>query len=316
MPRCPDAQMSRCCPDAAQLHTQANMTLSLCIIAASCLILSLNALQHLSWGGSTRILAGRQRGVLCMGRAAVVRAATKARTDGAKAKNNGRFAKKIFMAVKAGGPDPVVNRMLGHIIEDAKAANVPKDIIVRNIEKASAAATADYKESVFEFYGYGGVGLLVNVLTDNDNRATADVNLVAKKNSLKSASTNSVAFKFTKKARIDVSSVINEDQLLDLCLDVGVDDYELRSEPNGCPLNPTEEGKSVVYVDLKDMAAMRDVLRGKGLTVQTKLAYVPLDGFISLSEEDLELNMLAMAAFEALDDVDSVEHNIDMTEEP
>lgn len=102
-----------------------------------------------------------------MGRAAAVRAATKAKTDAAKGKNNGRFAKKIIMAVKAGGPDPSVNRQLAQVIDDAKTAQVPKDIVTRNIEKAKAAATADYKQSVFEFYGFGGVGILVNVLTDN-----------------------------------------------------------------------------------------------------------------------------------------------------
>jgi YebC/PmpR family DNA-binding regulatory protein len=256
----------------------------------------------------------QQRRELYMGRAAAVRAATKAKTDGAKAKNNGRFAKKIIMAVKAGGTDPISNRQLAQVIEDAKVANVPKDIITRNIEKAGAAATADYKESVFEFYGHGGVGLLVNVLTDNDNRAAADVNLVAKKNSLKSASTNSVAFKFAKKARIDVQSVVDENLLMELCLESGVDDYELRTEVNGCPLNPAEDGKCVIYVDPKDMAIVRDGLREKGLHLETKLANVPLDGFVDISDEDFEANLVAIAAFDALDDVDSVEHNIDMTD--
>ena len=70
------------------------------------------------------------------------------------------------MEVKAGGPDPESNRQLAVVIAEAKAANVPKDVIDRNIEKASAAATADFKESVFEFYGHGGVGILVNVLVN------------------------------------------------------------------------------------------------------------------------------------------------------
>jgi transcriptional/translational regulatory protein YebC/TACO1 len=118
---------------------------------------------------------------------------------------------------------------LAQVIADAKVANVPKDIITRNIEKASAAATADFKESVFEFYGHGGVGLLVNVLTDNDNRANADVNLVAKKNLLKAAAANSVRFKFEKKARLDVAAVLSEDRLMEICLESGVDDYDLVS---------------------------------------------------------------------------------------
>eukprot|EP01031_Cornospumella_fuschlensis_P025120 gene25120-30337_t len=86
------------------------MKLFLSILAASCLVFYLDALQSFGWVGSSSAVAARQRRTcLYMGRAAAVRAATKARTDAAKAKNNGRFAKKIIMAVKAGGSDPVVN---------------------------------------------------------------------------------------------------------------------------------------------------------------------------------------------------------------
>lgn len=159
------------------------------------------------------------------------------------------------------------------------------------------------------------MGLLVNVLTDNDNRANADVNLVAKKHSLKIAATNSVRFKFNKKARIDISSIIEEDQLMEICLESDVSDYELRTVVDGCPLSPQEDGKSVVYVDLPDMVSMRDALKAKNFEIEVKLANIPVDGFISLNDEDFDLNMGALSAFEALDDVDSVEHNIEMVED-
>lgn len=249
---------------------------------------------------------------LFMGRAAAVRAATKSRTDAAKAKNNGRYAKKIIMAVKAGGPDPDINRQLASVISDAKSANVPKDIIARNIEKASAATTMDFKESLFEFYGHGGVGLLVRVLTDNDNRAAADVNLVAKKNSLKTAASNSVAFKFEKKQRLDVGKVIDEDTLMEICLECGVDDYQLRTDIDGCVSSPMEENTSVIYVDLKNMAALRDALTAKGYDISARLMSIPLEGYTALEDADFEANMAAIDAFDALDDVDLVEHNIDM----
>lgn len=250
-----------------------------------------------------------------MGRAANVRKVTKARTDGAKAKNNGRFAKKIIMAVKAGGVDTTVNRQLAQVIEEAKVANVPKDIIQRNIEKASAATTANFKESVFEFYGHGGAGLLVNVLTDNDNRAAKEVHLAGKKLGLKPATANSVAFKFVKKARIDLQAAVPEDVLLDLCLAAGVEDYEQRTAVNGCPLSPTEEGRGVVYVGVSDMSSLRDALRGRGYQLEARLVQVPLDGFLQMGDEAFEANLAAISAFEALDDVDSVEHNIDMTDD-
>jgi len=107
-----------------------------------------------SAGGPSRI----RKSSLYMGRAAAVRAATKGKTDAAKAKNNNRFAKKIIMTVKDGGADPEKNRALGNVIAEAKVNNVPMDVIKRNIDKASAADTADYAESLFEFMGAGGIG--------------------------------------------------------------------------------------------------------------------------------------------------------------
>lgn len=252
---------------------------------------------------------------LFMGRAAAVRAATKARTDGAKAKNNNRFAKAIINVVKQGGPDPDSNRALATVLADAKAANVPNDVIKRNIEKASAANTVAFKESLFEFIGPGGSYMLVNVLTDNDNRASSEVNLVGKKQSLKPGSKGSVAFNFLKKARLDISTVIEEDSLMEFCLEAGVDDYDLRTIVDGNPLNPVEEGKSSIYVELNDMSAMRDTLRSKGFTVETSIRQVPKDGFVNLSDDDFTASMNALDAFLALDDVDSVEHNINLVDE-
>lgn len=248
---------------------------------------------------------------LQMGRAAAVRAATKAKTDSAKAKNNNRFAKKIIMVVKAGGPDPEQNRALAAVIANAKVSNVPNDVIKRNIDKASEKATADYKESVFEFVGRGGVGILVNVLTDNDNRAANDVNLVGKKKNLKPGTKGSVSFNFDRKSRLDVSPGLTEDLLMELCLNAGVDDYDFRSEVDGNPLNPSEEGKTVVFVDMKDMAAIRDALSQAGFQSETSIAAVPKDGAITVSDEDFDANLSAIEAFEELDDVDSVETNMD-----
>lgn len=256
-----------------------------------------------------------RRTICALGRASEVRATTKAKTDAAKSKNNGRYAKRIIMAVKAGGPDLGQNRLLAQLVTEAKLANVPKDIVTRNIEKASSLSTENFKESVFEFYGHGGVSLLVNVLSDNDNRASNGINLVARKNSLKLAATNSVLFRFEKKARLDLACLIDENLLMELCLENGVDDYDIRTTVDGCPLNPSEDGKSVVYVNMKDMAVLRDALRAKDIHVETKLAYLPLEGFVSLNDVDFDANMTAIEAFESLDDVDSIEHNINMTDE-
>jgi transcriptional/translational regulatory protein YebC/TACO1 len=187
-------------------------------------------------------------------------------------------------------------------------------VIKRNIEKASSAQTAAFKESMFEFIGPGGTYILVNVLTDNDNRASSEVALVGKKQSLKSGSKGSVAFNFVKKARLD-TDMISEDKLMELCLECGVDDYELRTTVDGNQLNPSEENKAAIYVDLLDMGAMRDALRAAGFAVETSIRHVPKDSFVALGDSDFEALMTAVDAFLALDDVDSVEHNVDMAED-
>ena len=93
-----------------------------------------------------------------------------------KTKTNGIFGKKIIQAVKLGGsPSPDANHMLASVITAAKKADVPADNIKRAIERASAKGTAAPKESTFEAYAAGGVSFVINVLTDNDNRAVAEV---------------------------------------------------------------------------------------------------------------------------------------------
>ena len=78
--------------------------------------------------------------------------------------------------------------------------DVPNDVIERNIKKAGEVNQADFSESVFEYYGHGGVGMIINVLTDKATRAASDIQLVAKKHNLKDASKNSVVFNFERKA--------------------------------------------------------------------------------------------------------------------
>ena len=269
------------------------------------------------------------RGVttIYMGRAAAVRANTKARTDLAKSKNNCYYAKKIQVAIKNGGPDPNINRDLGTVLADARSANVPNDVIKRNLDKGSSADAADFKESTFEFYGHGGIGMIVNILTDNSNRATNDVNLVAKKNNLRSASPGSVSFNFERRARLDIapasttttstSGILDDESLLELCISCGIDDFEsyfqtqvsedgLISDPRW----PRRDGEVTVFVQPTDMAALKKGLVGGGeYRVMASIQNIPT-ATVAISDVDFETNMAAIDALMMLDDVDSVEHNI------
>ena len=94
----------------------------------------------------------------------------KSKQDAKKGKAFSQVTKEIIIAVKLGGDDPKTNPRLRLALQKAKAVNLPKDNIDRNIKKASQSDTASYEEVLYEIYGHGGVGILVSALTDNKNR--------------------------------------------------------------------------------------------------------------------------------------------------
>lgn len=99
----------------------------------------------------------------------------KGKADVIKGKIFSRIAKEVISAVKLGGPDPKGNPRLRAALLKARASNVPNDIIERNIKKGMSADQADYSEVTYELYGYGGVGLFVEVMTDNKNRISSEM---------------------------------------------------------------------------------------------------------------------------------------------
>lgn len=238
-----------------------------------------------------------------MGRAAAVRAATKGKTDARKSKTNATFGKKIIMAVKEGGsPDLNANRMLADLIKQAKANNVPVDNINRAIKKASEGSTGDFSESLFEAYGFGGVSFVINVLTDNDNRASADVKSTISKRNAKMAESGSVLFMYDRKGKIEVDAELDEEAVLEAAIEVGCDDYEL--------LPGDEEGSTLVLTDPKEAGLMNDAIHSLGHEkTKISLGYVS-KAPVEVSDEEFESNMGVIEALEELDDVDTVEHNM------
>ena len=241
---------------------------------------------------------------LFMGRAAAVRAATKGKTDAKKAKTNAYYGKKIIMAVKQGGsPDPVANRQLAELIKAAKANSVPIDNINRAIKRATEKDAGDFSESTFEAYGHGGASFIINVLSDNQNRCTADVRSTVNKAKGKMAESGSVMFMYDYKGRVDVPSVVDEEDLMMAAIDAGVDDMEL--------IEGDEEGTSIIYTEPKETNAMFEAVKALGLEEGSKmrLTYVT-KAPVECTDEEFEKNMAIIDALEELDDVDSVEHNM------
>lgn len=247
-----------------------------------------------------------------MGRAAAVRASTKAKTDAKKAKTNAVFGKRIIVAVKEGdSPDPNANRQLADCIKQAKANSVPVENIQRAIKKASEGNAGDFKESTFEAYGLGGASMVINVLSDNNNRATSDVKSTVNKREGKIAEPGSVLFMYDRRGVVEVPTAeLDEEAVLDAAIEAGCDDYEI-VPPAADDADADDEPVTLIYTDPKEAAMMAEAVSSLGFEegVKISLRYVS-KAPVECSDEDFEKNMAIVDALEELDDVDSVEHNM------
>ncbi len=131
-----------------------------------------------------------------MGRAFEFRKERKMKRWGKMARVFTRIGKDIVIAVKEGGPDPETNAKLRAVIQNAKAANMPKDNVERAIKKASDKDTTGYKEVTFEGYGAHGIAVIVETATDNNQRTVANVRSYFNKTDGNLATTGSVSFMF------------------------------------------------------------------------------------------------------------------------
>lgn len=128
----------------------------------------------------------------------------KGRADAIKGKLFTRVTKEIISAVKQGGPDVKNNPKLRAALQKARDVNLPNDNIERNIKKASSQDQADFTQMTYELYGYGGVGILVDIMTDNKNRAAAEMRIATNKRGGTIANPGAVSFNFDKKGVIQV----------------------------------------------------------------------------------------------------------------
>jgi YebC/PmpR family DNA-binding regulatory protein len=247
------------------------------------------------------VASGRPRLGPLWGRRAAKIANTKNRSDLRRSKVYARFGKKIIMAVKAGGSaDESANLMLRDVIREARAANVPTTNIERAIKRASDSDTADFKESTFEAYGKGGAGIVITVLTDNNNRATSDVKSTITHSGLTFASPGSVMFNFKRLGALVCAQPVSEDTAIEAAMEAGVDDVEVKEGDGGW----------LVLTDPKDLVPLKAALAAKGVECgEVKLVYHPTAA-VECSDADAEFNEAAIERLEDLDDVDAVAHNM------
>lgn len=227
----------------------------------------------------------------------------KEKSDAKKGKIFSRISKEIISAVKLGGPDQKGNARLKLALQKAKAANVPNDNIDRLIKKASSSDQADYTEIMYEIYGHGGVGILVQILTDNKNRAASDMRIATNKRGGNIATPGAVSFLFEKKGIIEVlKASVNEEQLFLDATDAGAEDFE------------NTDDFFLVTTEPTDLYAIKDHLSDKGYSVASAEWEMIPKSFIACNAENVTANLALIDWLDALEDVDEVYHNMEPEE--
>ncbi len=226
----------------------------------------------------------------------------KGKADAIKGKVFSRLVKEIISAVKQGGPDPKSNTKLRMVIQKARAANLPSDNIERNIKKASSADQADYQEMSYELYGHGGVGLIVEIMTDNKNRISSDMRIATNKKGGTIANPGAVAFNFDRKGIIRVlkKSAI-EDELFMAATEAGAEDFE------------AVDDSFIITTPPDELFQVKEKLDKLGIQSENaELEMIPKN-YVDCDAEAQKLNLELIDYLEALEDVDSVYHNMNLS---
>ncbi|WP_420422170.1 YebC/PmpR family DNA-binding transcriptional regulator [Simkania sp.] len=223
----------------------------------------------------------------------------KGRADAKKGKIFSRIAKEIISAVKQGGPDPKSNSKLRLVLQKAKSANVPAENIERNIKKASSSDQTDFSELTYELYGHGGVGIIVDAMTDNKNRTASDMRIATNKKGGTIASPGSVAYNFDRKGVIQIGKDQGDEEALFMqATEAGAEDFDLADD------------LYMVITSVEQLYEVKEKLEEQGVTCsEASLEMIPKTS-VECSEEDQKANLELIEFLEDLDDVDVVFHNM------
>jgi YebC/PmpR family DNA-binding regulatory protein len=248
----------------------------------------------------------------------------KARVDAKKANVFTKIAREIIVAARQSA-DPNANFQLRTAIDKAKAAGIPNDNIDRAIAKGAGTwSEADRLEAIrYEGYGPGGIAIIIEVLTDNRNRTAADLRTAFTKNNGNLGEMGCVSFMFDQKAVVELHfdrtptgrgrnlvapEPIDEDQLLEACLEAGADTYEL---------NDVEFAQiAEVYAPIPQLETLSQALTSRGYQVTAaEFRWIP-QTHIDITDLDQAKSLLKLIdTLEDLDDVQSVTANFDMSDD-
>lgn len=226
----------------------------------------------------------------------------KAAKDADRSKIYAKFGREIYVAAKAGDPDPEINVGLRNVLEKAKTYKVPRDIIDRALEKAKGGHDEDYDAIRYEGYGVNGTAVIVDALTNNVNRTVAEVRTAFNKNGGKLGVSGSVAFLFEPTALIGFKGK-TLDETLDILVEADADFRDVEED----------EGIILIYAQPDLFHKIQEALKNAGVEnfEVAELTEIPLT---TTHVEDA--NILAfekmIATLESLDDVQQVFHNAEI----
>ncbi|HSH02233.1 MAG TPA: YebC/PmpR family DNA-binding transcriptional regulator [Anaerolineae bacterium] len=229
----------------------------------------------------------------------------KAATDKKRAKIFTRLTKEIVIAAREGGGDVETNNRLRLVVDKAKQENMPKDNIERAIKRGTGElAGGDVEEIMYEGYGPHGVGLLIETVTDNRNRAVADLRHTLGKYGGSMAEAGSVAWQFTRKGYVAINQPVDEDEVFMAVADAGAEDIQF--------------GEEMVEVYVDDLSLFQPVqreLEGLGLKLEeASLIYDP-NNPLALDVEQAMQVLTLIEKLEELDDVQNIYNALDITDE-
>lgn len=233
-----------------------------------------------------------------MGRAFEFRKARKMKRWSAMAKTFTRIGKDIVMAVKEGGPSSETNSKLRAVIQNAKAANMPKDNIERAIKRASDKSTGNFKEIIFEGYGPYGIAIIVETASDNNNRTVANVRSYFNKYGGNLGTAGSVEFMFDRVCSFKVKTETDLEELELNFIDFGVD--EVIEDKDGVLLFSSFENYGAIQKELEKQEIE---------IISSEFERIPKQNKELDDEKKEEVNIL-LEKIEEDDDVQNVFHNM------
>jgi len=223
--------------------------------------------------------------------------------DAKRSKIFSKIVKEIQIAVKEGGPEIDSNPRLRLAVNNAKGANMPKDNVERAIKKGSADGE-NYTEVTFEGYGPHGIAIFIECLTDNNQRTVSEVRAVFNKRNGNLGTNGSLSFMFDRKGVFTVLKGDFDIEEFELeIIDAGAEDFEI------------EDDKIIITTALEDFGSVQKKLEELNIEAENaELQRIPNDTKVLPLDEAKQI-MDMIDAFEELDDVQNVFHNLEMTDE-